>query len=102
MINCFNDENPYKKHYNDYNLLGINTYSNTVILDLFDTISYICYTDFYTKRQEDLDNKEKLSIVVPVNNVKKFKQIKNNIEKLLKYMTNGEIWNIEFIKQKEK
>ena len=102
MINCFNDENPYKKHYNDYNLLGINTYSNTVILDLFDTISYICYTDFYTKRQEDLDNKEKLSILVPVNNVEKFKQIKNILEKLLKYMTNGEIWNIEFIKQKEK
>lgn len=101
MINCFNDENPYKKHYNDFNLLGINTYSNTVILDLFDTISYICYTDFYTKRQEDLDNKENLSIVIPVNNVKKFKLIKYNLEKLLKYMTNGEIWNIEFIKQKE-
>lgn len=101
MIECFSNENPYKKHYNDSNLLGINTYSNTVVLDLFDTISYICYTDFYTKRQEDLDNKDKLSIVVPVNNVKKFNQIKSSIEKLLKYMTNGEIWNIEFIKQKE-
>ena len=102
MIDCFTDESPYKKHYNDNNLLGINTYSNTVILDLFDTISYICYTDFYTKRQEDLDNKKKLSIAVPVNNVKKFNKIKNSLEKLLKYMTNGEVWNIEFIKQKEK
>lgn len=102
MIECFNDENPYKQHYNDSNLLGINMYDNTIILDFFDTISYICYTDFYTKRQEDLDNTKKLTIYVPVNNLIKFAKIKGLIEKLLTYMTNGEKWCINFKKQNRK
>ena len=102
MIDCFNNENPYNKHYNDSNLLGINVYDNTLILDFFDTISYICYTDFYTKRQEDLDNTEKLTIAVPVNNLRKFEKVKEEIEKLLTYMTNGEKWSINFKKQNKK
>lgn len=102
MINCFNDENPYNKHYNDSNLLGINAYDNTLVLDFFDMISYICYTDFYTKRQEDLDNTEKLKVEIPVNNLKKFEKIEGQIEKLLTYMTNGEKWNINFEKQNKR
>lgn len=102
MINCFNDENPYNKHYNDSNLLGINAYDNTLVLDFFDMISYICYTDFYTKRQEDLDNTEKLKVEIPVNNLKKFEKIEEQIEKLLTYMTNGEKWNINFKKQNKR
>lgn len=102
MIECFNNENPCNKHYNDNNLLGINVYDNTVILDLFDAISYICYTDFYTKRQEDLDNSKKLTIEIPVNNLKKFEKVKKRIEKLLTYMTNGERWSINFKKQSKK
>lgn len=102
MIDCFYDENPYNKHYNDTNLLGINIYDNTVILDFFDTISYICYTDFYTKRQEDLDNTRKLTIEIPVNNLRDFKKIKEPIGRLLTYMTNGEKWSINFKKQNKK
>lgn len=102
MINLFEKNNPYLMHYNDNNLLGINFYENTNILDFFDMVSYICYTDFYTNRQEDLENKQKLTIEVPVNNIELFNNIKLEIEKLLTYMTNGEKWTINFVKQKRK
>ncbi len=102
MINLFEENNPYLMHYNDNNLLGINVYENTKILDFFDMVSYICYTDFYTNRQEDLENKEKLTIEVPVNNIELFNNIKLEIEKLLTYMTNGEKWTIKFVKQNRK
>lgn len=102
MIDYFNNRNPYNRHYNDSNLLGINVYDNTLVLDFFDMISYICYTDFYTKRQEDLDNTDKLKVKIPVNNLKKFEKIEEKIEKLLTYMTNGEKWNINFKKQNKR
>ena len=95
------ENNPFLLHYGDDNLLDINEYENTTILDFFDLISYICYTDFYTPRDEDVNNKHKLTICVPVNNLEKFKTIKEDLEILLKYMTNGEIWNINFKKQDE-
>lgn len=102
MINLFERNNPYLMHYNDNNLLGINVYENTNILDFFDMVSYICYTDFHTNRQEDSENKQKLTIEVPVNNIELFNNIKLEIEKLLTYMTNGEKWTINFIKQNRK
>lgn len=95
------DENPYNLHYDDNNLLNIDEYDNTVILDFFDMVSYICYTDFYTKRDEDIKNINKLTVGVPVNNIEKFNNIKKDIEILLKYMTNGEEWRINFEKQEQ-
>ena len=86
----FKDKNPYLLHYDDKNLLDINEYTNTVVLDFFDTISYICYTDFFTPRDEDVNNKQKLNITIPVNNIEKFNDVKQDIEILLNYMTNGE------------
>lgn len=92
-------KNPYVLHYNDENLLDINEYKNTLVLDFFDMVSYICYTDFFTKRDEDVNNKSKLKIDIPVNNLEKFNLIKQDIEILLNYMTNGEKWSINFKKQ---
>ena len=96
----FSEEFPHKLHYNDKNLLGINEYSNDIILDFFDMVSYICYTDFYTPRDEDVNNLRKLTVTIPVNNYKTFNSIKNDMEKLLTYMTNGEKWNITFVENK--
>lgn len=95
------ESNPFLLHYNDDNLLDINEYENTIILDFFDTISYICYTDFFTPRDEDANNKNKLTVNVSVNNLEIFKTIKEDLEILLQYMTNGEKWNINFEKQEK-
>lgn len=92
----FKDKNPYILHYNDKNLLDINEYNNTMVLDFFDMVAYICYTDFYTPRDEDVNNQEKLNITVPVNNLDKFNEIKEDVEILLSYMTNGEKWIVNF------
>lgn len=99
MSNKLFNDNPFLLHYSDDNLLDINEYENTVILDFFDMIAHICYTDFFTPRDEDVNNKYKLTLNIPVNNLKKFNSIKEDIERLLKYMTNGEKWNINFEKQ---
>ena len=98
----FKNKNPYLLHYNDKNLLDINEYDNAIILDFFDLIAYICYTDFFTIRDEDVNNKERLSVTVPVNNIETFNNIRKDIEVLLTYMTNGEKWDINFENQKEK
>ena len=58
----FKNKNPYLLHYNDKNLLDINEYDNAIILDFFDLIAYICYTDFFTIRDEDVNNKKRLSV----------------------------------------
>ena len=98
MIEFFDNHNlPHSLHYNDSNLLDITSYDNSLILDMFDTIAYICYKDFYTKRDEDVNNKEKMSIEIPVVNYKKFKKVEKKFEYLVNYMTNGEIWEINFI-----
>ena len=99
--NEFKETPPYLLHYNDRNLLDINEYTNTIILDFFDVISYICYTDFFTPRDEDANNKERLKVTVPVNNIVKFNQIKQDIETLLNYMTNGEKWSVNFEHKEE-
>ena len=93
------EDNPFLLHYGDDNLLDINEYENTVVLDFFDTIAYICYTDFFTPRDEDVNNKHRLTINIPVNNFEKFNSIKEDMERLLKYMTNGEKWCINFENQ---
>ena len=103
MDEFFNETNlPYKLHFNDSNLLDITFYDNSVVLDMFDTISYICYKDFYTKRDEDVNNKNKLNIEVPVYNYDIFCKCKEKLEYLIKFMTNGEIWNINFKKYNSK
>lgn len=99
MSNELFNDNPFLLHYSDDNLLDINEYENTVILDFFDMIAHICYTDFFTLRDEDVNNKYKLMLNIPVNNLEKFNLIKEDIERLLKYMTNGEEWTINFEKQ---
>lgn len=99
MSNELFKDNPFLLHYSDDNLLDINEYENTVILDFFDMIAHICYTDFFTPRDEDANNKYKLMLNIPVNNLEKFNLIKEDIERLLKYMTNGEKWTINFEKQ---
>ena len=96
ISNMFKKRNPYTLHYSDGNLLDINEYNNNLILDFFDTIAYICYTDFFTPRDEDVNNQSKLTVTIPVNNIEKFEKIKKNIEILLNYMTNGEKWNVNF------
>jgi len=56
--NDFNYKSPCVLHYDDKNLLDINEYSNSTILDFFDMVAYICYTDFYTPRDEDVNNQK--------------------------------------------
>lgn len=103
MSSMFEKENlPYKLHFNASNLLDISFYDNTLILDMFDVISYICYKDFYTKRKEEVDNKNKLTLEIPVCNYEVFCKVKEMLEYLIKYMTNGENWNINFKKIYEK
>ncbi len=96
MINF--EKFPHILHYNKENLTDIDNYDNSIILDFFDVISYIVYTDFYTPRNEYVNNKSKLTISIPVYNLILFQAIKTDLEILLTYMTNGEIWNINFIK----
>lgn len=92
---------PYQDHFNENNLLNITNYKNTIILDLIDTFYSICYYDFYTPRNEDSNNV--ISLNIPVNNIEKFNKIIPLINNLIKFMTNGETWNITFSKcEKEK
>lgn len=102
MNNIKFDSLPYLLHYKRDNLMDIDFYENSVVIDLFDTISYIVYSDFYTKRDEHVNNVKKLTLQIPVSNHKLFSSLKNDFNKLLKYMTNGEIWNINFIKYDDK
>lgn len=101
LKDAFNKYYPYDLHFTFNNLLNIKKYDNTLILDMFDTIAYICYTDFYTSRDEDVNNISKLSICIPVINYEIFKSQKEKFEQLLKFMTNGEEWNIEFKRAKK-
>lgn len=87
-------KHPYQDHFDKNNLLNIAYYDNTVILDLIDTFFSICYYDFYTKRIEDSNKTIKLCI--PVNNIEKFNKIIPILNKLIKFMTNGENWEITF------
>lgn len=97
MISTFkqlSSNNPYELHYNKENLLDIPEYDNQVILDLFDVFSSICYCDFYSKRDED--KYIVLDINIPVTDPGLFELIKDDLQKLLKFMTNGENWNVSF------
>lgn len=96
----FKEKFPYQEHYNANNLLGIKNYGNSIVLDLFDALSYIVYTDFYTPRDEDTNNLKKLTVNIPVNNLDLFNNVKDELNKLVKYVTNGENWNINFYKIK--
>lgn len=102
LKDAFNEHYPYDLHFSSDNLLGIKKYENTLVLDMFDTISYICYTDFYTSRDEDVNNISKLSVCIPVTNYEVFNSQKNVFEQLLNFMTNGEKWNIEFKRAKKR
>lgn len=90
------NRHPYEDHFDDSNLIYITNYSNSVILDLIDTFFSICYHDFYTKRNED--SGKIINLEIPVNNIDKFNQIKKLLNNLIKFMTNGENWNITFKK----
>ncbi len=104
MINNFNQLssiNPFQLHYNKDNALdNIIDYDNYTIIDFFDTLASICYCDFYNKRNEDKYNEIELNI--GVTQPEKFNLIKNDLECLLSFMTNGEIWKIHFYKNKKK
>lgn len=103
MITNFNqliDLDPYKCHYSEGNLLNnIYEYSNFDVIDLFDVFASICYCDFYNKRNEDKYNVMKVTI--GVTNPNKFELIKNELQNLLSFMTNGEVWEISFYKKKK-
>ena len=92
---------PYKCHYSKNNALleNISDYSNYLIIDLFDTLASICYCDFYNKRNEDKFNVVNLNI--GVTTPEKFDMIKFDLEKLISFMTNGEIWKISFYKKQK-
>lgn len=91
------NEHPYLFHFNETNMLNIGgIYDNSLILDLYDVLVSICYHDFFTPRDENVNNKTKLNITVPVNNYMKFNKTKDKFNQLVKYMTNGEEWNINF------
>ena len=89
---------PYSLHFNESNLIDITNYENTIILDLIDTFLSISYHDFTTKRDENVNNRNILKVTVPVNNYKMFLKIKDTLQRLLKYMTNGEEWQVDFTK----
>ena len=76
----FKEKLPYQEHYNANNLLGIKNYGNSIVLDLFDALSYIVYTDFYTPRDEDTNNLKKLTVNIPVNNLDLFNNVKDVIK----------------------
>lgn len=90
------NKHPYEDHFDESNLLNINDYDNTIVLDLIDTFFSICYYDFYTKRNEE--SGKTLNLTIPVNNFEKFNEIKFILNNLLKFMTNGENWNVTFSK----
>ena len=87
-------KNPHELHFSEENMLEIGVYNNTLILDLYDIFVSICYHDFFTPRDENVDNSSKLKITVPVNNYNILKKVIPNICELVMYMTNGEKWNI--------
>ena len=91
-------KHPYQEHFTEENLKNISIYDNNTILDLIDTFFSICYYDFYTKRTEDSNKIIKLCI--QVYNVEKFNKISPILNKLIKFMTNGENWEISFSKAK--
>lgn len=103
MINNFHqlsNDNPFNLHYSEDNLLeNIYCYENYKIIDFFDTLATICYCDFYSKRNEDKYNVIKINIGVtqPIF----FNNIKNELENLLSFMTNGEKWEINFYKEEK-
>ena len=92
------NRHPYQDHFSN-NLLNISYYENTIILDLIDTFYSICYYDFYTQRNEDSNNI--ISLNIPVNNLELFNKIIPLINPLIKFMTNGETWNITFSECKQ-
>lgn len=102
MIKSFFDLSkkfPCEVHYDDKNSLDIVRYDNTLILDLFDTFASICYIDFYNKRNED--SYKTIEVEVEVVNIEIMKLIENKLSNLIRFMTNGENWEIKF-KQTEK
>ena len=86
--------NPHELHFNEENMLEIGMYNNTLVLDLYDIFVSICYHDFFTPRDENVDNSNKLKITIPVNNYDILKKVIPKICELVTYMTNGEKWNI--------
>lgn len=101
MINSFkqlSSSDPYKLHYkSEYdNLIDIDYYDNSVVLDMFDTLASICYCEFYNKRNEEVFRINHVS--VDVVNIDLFNSIKNDLNNLVSFMTNGELWNITFKK----
>lgn len=104
-MNVFYNEkhcDPYKLHFNEDNMDYICYYDNSIILDVIDTFYSICYLDFYTKRNENNDISKLLSIEIPVNNKIQLDRIKPELNSLIQFMTNGEKFNISFIKKNEK
>lgn len=105
MIKNFNQLfslDPYILHYTKDTLLeNIFDYSNFSVIDLFDTFASICYCDFYNHRNEDKYNIIELN--VGVTQPERFNLIKSDLESLISFMTNGEVWQINFYKkEKEK
>ena len=105
MIKNFNQLSsldPYILHYTKDTLLeNIFDYSNFSVIDLFDTFASICYCDFYNHRNEDKYNIIELN--VGVTQPERFNLIKSDLENLISFMTNGEVWQINFYKkEKEK
>ena len=105
MIKNFNQLSsldPYILHYTKDTLLeNIFDYSNFSVIDLFDTFASICYCDFYNHRNEDKYNIIELN--VGVTQPERFNLIKSDLESLISFMTNGEVWQINFYKkEKEK
>lgn len=97
-MNAFYDfyrRNPSELHFCSDNLIGIKSYTNSLILDLYDIFVSICYHDFYTKRDEYIDNSRRLELTVPVYNYEKLLAVLPLINDLVRYMTNGELWNVK-------
>ena len=90
--------NPYELHFDEHNMLEIGSYNDNLILDIYDLFVSICYHDFFTPRDENVDNAYKLKIIVPVYNYEKIEKILPIVCELVKYMTNGENWNIQIAK----
>lgn len=98
-MNIFYNEkhcNPYQLHFDEDNMEYITFYENNIILDLIDTFYTICYHDFFTKRNENNDNSSILKITIPVNNKNEFDKIVPDLNKLLRFMTNGENFSVTF------
>lgn len=103
MGNIFFSENiqipNYKAHFNEKNLTYIDSYSNSLVLDVFDIFSSISYTDFFTRRKESRFNI--LSCKIGVNNIELISKYISQIEKIAEYMT-GEKWGIELYFEENK